>query len=124
VVEARAERLPFPDDSFDTVVSTLVLCTVEDPTRTLSEVRRVLRPGGSLLFIEHVRAESPGLARAQNALHGPWFAIGHGCHCNRDTAAAIAASGLEAEPAALAQFRMRGLAPIVAPVIAGAARAA
>ncbi len=124
VVEAPAERLPFPDDSFDTVVSTLVLCTVEDPTRTLSEVRRVLRPGGSLLFIEHVRAESPGLARAQNALHGPWFAIGHGCHCNRDTAAAIAASGLEAEPAALAQFRMRGLAPIVAPVIAGAARAA
>jgi SAM-dependent methyltransferase len=121
VVEAPAEQLPFEDDSFDTVVCTLVLCTVEDPEQTLSEVARVLRPGGSLRFIEHVRADTPRLARAQDILHGPWFAIGHGCHCNRDTGAAIEGSDLDSEP--IEQAPMKGVAALVKPVISGVATA-
>jgi ubiquinone/menaquinone biosynthesis C-methylase UbiE len=120
VVEAAAETLPFDDDSFDTVVATLVLCTVDDPVRAVSEIGRVLRPGGSLILLEHVRAETPGLARAQDLLHGPWLAIGHGCHCNRDTVAVIAGSRLEFET--LERTEMSGLAPLVKPVIAGVAR--
>ena len=94
---APADRLPFDDDSFDTVVVTLVLCTVEDLDATLAEVARVLRPGGRLLFLEHVRAEEPRLARWQDRLERPWRFIGHGCHPNRDTVATIAASPLELE---------------------------
>ena len=120
VVETAAEALPFEDDSSDTVVATLVLCTVDDPVSAVDEVGRVLRPGGSLILLEHVRAETPGLARAQDLLHGPWFAIGHGCHCNRDTAAVIAGSRLEFET--LERTEMSGLAPLVKPVIAGVAR--
>jgi ubiquinone/menaquinone biosynthesis C-methylase UbiE len=83
VVTASAEDLPFADDSFDTVVATLVFCTVEHPERALAEVTRVLKPGGQLLFIEHVRADSPGRARWQDRLHGPWHAFADGCNCNR-----------------------------------------
>ena len=85
VLEAPAERLPFEDDSFDTAVATLVLCTIPDPSAALVEAARVLRPGGQLLFIEHVRAEGPGLARWQDRLEKPWRFLGDGCHCNRDT---------------------------------------
>lgn len=94
VVEAPAEALPFPADSFDTVTCTLVLCTVDDPAAALAEIARVLRPGGRFLFLEHVRAADPDLARWQDRLHGPWYLFGHGCHCNRDTLAAIEASPL------------------------------
>jgi ubiquinone/menaquinone biosynthesis C-methylase UbiE len=83
VVTAPAEDLPFADDSFDTVAATMVFCTVEQPERALAEVRRVLRPGGQLLFIEHVRSDSPRLARWQDRLHRPWRAFGDGCNCNR-----------------------------------------
>ncbi len=74
IVAAGAEALPFPDASFDTVVSTMVLCTVEDVAAAAAEARRVLRPGGRLLFAEHVRAGSPRLARWQDRLAGPWAA--------------------------------------------------
>jgi ubiquinone/menaquinone biosynthesis C-methylase UbiE len=94
VVEAPAEELPFDDAGFETVVSTLVLCTVPDQAAALSEAARVLKPGGRLLFIEHVRAEDPGLARWQDRLEKPWRFLGDGCHCNRDTVAAIAVSPL------------------------------
>lgn len=83
VVASPAEDLPFDDDTFDTVVSTMVFCTVEDPVRAMAEVARVLRPGGQLLFIEHVRSDEPRLARWQDRLHKPWFAFGDGCNCNR-----------------------------------------
>jgi len=82
VVATQAEELPFPDDHFDTVVSTLVFCTVEDPERAVAEVARVLKPGGQLLFIENVRSDSERLARWQDRLHKPWQIWGDGCNCN------------------------------------------
>jgi SAM-dependent methyltransferase len=81
-VGTPAEQLPFDEDSFDTVVSTMVLCTVEQPERAAAEIARVLKPGGQLLFIEHVRSDSPRLARWQDRLHGPWRVFGDGCNCN------------------------------------------
>ena len=97
VVQAPADRLPFEDGSFDTAVFTLVLCTVPDPRAALAEAARVLRPGGKLLFVEHVRSSSPGLARWQDRLERPWRFLGDGCHCNRDTVATIEASPLTVE---------------------------
>src|SRR5215203_4586594 len=96
VSAARAEELPFPDGSFDTVVSTLVLCTVPDQEAALDEVRRVLRPGGRLLFIEHVRAAGSA-ARWQDRLEPLWRRLLGGCHPNRDTVAAIEEAGFEIE---------------------------
>ncbi len=97
LVEAGAERLPFGDDSFDTVVFTLVLCTVPDPQAALVEAARILKPGGQMLFVEHVRAGEPGLARWQDRLEGPWKFFADGCRCNRDTVAIIEASPLSVE---------------------------
>jgi ubiquinone/menaquinone biosynthesis C-methylase UbiE len=91
VVQAPAEDLPFEDASFDTVVSTLVLCGV-DQERSLGEVRRVLRPGGRLLFLEHVRSDDPALARLQDRLN-PLNRFLVGCDCNRETLAAIETAG-------------------------------
>jgi ubiquinone/menaquinone biosynthesis C-methylase UbiE len=96
VSSAGAEALPFPDGSFDTVVSTLVLCTVPDQEAVLEEIRRVLRPGGRLLFIEHVRAAG-SMARWQNRLEPLWRRLLGGCHPNRDTVAAIEGAGFEME---------------------------
>ena len=95
IVEAPAERLPFPDGSFDAVVSTLVLCTVPNQGRALAEIRRVLTSGGRLLFLEHVRSDDPGVARWQDRLNGLNQIIAHGCHCNRTTVHAIRAAGFE-----------------------------
>jgi ubiquinone/menaquinone biosynthesis C-methylase UbiE len=97
LVEAGAERLSFADDSFDTVVFTLVLCTVPDPTAALAEAARILKPGGQMLFIEHVRADAPGLAAWQDRLEAPWKLFADGCRCNRDTVANIEASPLSVE---------------------------
>ena len=119
VVEAPADRLPFPDDSFDTVVSTLVLCTVPDQERALAEVRRVLKPDGRLLFLEHVRSGDPKVAKWQDRLLRPWRAVGHGCHCNRDTAAALMRAGFALE---MQTWRLPKAPPIVRPVIEGFAR--
>jgi ubiquinone/menaquinone biosynthesis C-methylase UbiE len=96
VSSAGAEALPFPDGSFDTVVSTLVLCTVPDQEAVLEEIRRVLRSGGRLLFIEHVRAAG-SMARWQDRLEPLWRRLLGGCHPNRDTVAAIEEAGFEIE---------------------------
>jgi ubiquinone/menaquinone biosynthesis C-methylase UbiE len=92
VLRAPAEDLPFDEDSFDTVVSTLVLCGVSDQARSLREVRRVLRPGGKLIFVEHVRSEEPKLARLQDRMNGlNRFVVC--CECNRPTLESITAAG-------------------------------
>lgn len=95
LLEAPAEALPFEDDSFDTVVTLAVLCTVDDPARALHEIRRVLRPGGHFVFLEHVRAADPKLARWQDRLDRPWGWVAGGCHPNRRTLEAIEAGGFE-----------------------------
>lgn len=119
VVEAGAESLPFEDGAFDFVVSTLVLCTVPDVTATLAEVRRVLKPGGSLVLIEHVRAaEGSSLERWQDRLHGPWKAFACGCHCNRDLRSSLAAAGFTAD---LEPNEWRFMPRIVRPVVSGSA---
>jgi SAM-dependent methyltransferase len=89
VVEASAEDLPFASASFDTVVSTMVLCTVADVESVLSEVARVLKPGGRLLFIEHVHAGGTRLGRWQLRMAGLWAAWAQGCRCDRDLVSAI-----------------------------------
>ena len=120
VVDAPAERLPFPDESFDTVAFTLVLCTVRDQEAALAEAARVLRPGGQVLFLEHVRSSDPRLARWQDRLHGPWHFFADGCNCNRDTVATLAASSLEL--GRVETRRMPKAAPIVRPLVSGSAR--
>lgn len=87
LVPAPAEQLPFDDDSFDTVVICLVLCTVDDPRRALQEARRVLAPAGQLLLLEHVRSERPAVTWMQHALTPVWRNIAGGCHLDRRTVA-------------------------------------
>jgi ubiquinone/menaquinone biosynthesis C-methylase UbiE len=96
-VQARAEALPFRDAAFDTVVSGLVLCSVADPSRALAEVRRVLRPDGTLRVLEHVRSTVAWRARLQDALQPAWTWVAGGCHPNRDTERSVEASGFTIE---------------------------
>jgi SAM-dependent methyltransferase len=119
LIDAPAERLPFPDRSVDTVVSTLVLCTVDAPDAALREITRVLRPDGQLLFLEHVRSQSPTLARWQDRLARPWRHFARGCRCNRATAELIVTCGLELDQTRGTSWR--GMPPIVRPLIAGRA---
>ena len=88
-----AESLSLETASVDTVLATLVLCTVGDPARALAEIRRVLRPAGRLLFLEHVRLDHPVWGRVQDLVTPVWRAVCAGCHPNRDTVAAIRRSG-------------------------------
>ena len=118
VIDTPAEQLPFADASIDTVVSTLVLCTVNAPDLALREIGRVLRPNGQLLFIEHLRSDSPLLARWQDRLARPWQRFAEGCRCNRATLELMNACGfqLEARPAA-----WRTMPPIIRPLAIGRA---
>ncbi|WP_205699355.1 class I SAM-dependent methyltransferase [Conexibacter sp. SYSU D00693] len=119
VVEAGAERLPLEDDSVDTVVATLVLCTIPDPEAALREAARVLRPGGRLLALEHVRSEDAGLAKWQDRLERPWGWVAGGCHPNRNTRAT-----LEASPLRLVETRatvMPKATPLVRPAMVAVA---
>jgi len=99
--DGTAERLPLPDASVSAVVSSMVLCTVRDPAAVLAEVKRVLRPGGRLWCVEHVRApEGTGLAALQRIVERPWRWFFEGCEC-RDVAGLLAAAGfasVEVEP--------------------------
>jgi ubiquinone/menaquinone biosynthesis C-methylase UbiE len=119
LVSAPAEAIPFDDDTFDTAVATLVLCTVPNPVAAIDELSRVLKPGGRLLFIEHVRSEDPSSARWQDRFEKPWRFMADGCHCNRDTAATLTASAFEIE--SINQGTLPKAMPIVRPLISGIA---
>jgi SAM-dependent methyltransferase len=120
VLGAPAERLPFADGSIDTVVSTLVLCTVDAPDAALREVGRVLRPDGQLLFLEHVRSQSATLASWQDRLEGPWRRFAEGCRCNRATVELMKQCELQVDDVGEASWR--GMPAIVKPLVAGRAR--
>jgi len=120
VVDGTAEALPAPDGAtFDGVVASLVLCTVADLHLALAETRRVLRPGGTLRFYEHVRAEDPRLARWQDRLERPWGWLVGGCHPNRDTVATITAAGLQV--VRLNRFDLKAMPPLARPHVLGVA---
>jgi ubiquinone/menaquinone biosynthesis C-methylase UbiE len=106
LVCASAEAIPFADDSFDCVVSSLVFCSVPDADRGLRELKRVLRPDGRLLMLEHVQARSPIWARVLDGIQPAWTTVTGGCHPNRDTMAAVERAGFVIEAAS---FRSRGL---------------
>jgi SAM-dependent methyltransferase len=102
------------------VVASLVLCTVPDLAQTLTEARRVLRPGGTLRFYQHVRADDPRLARWQDRLERPWGWLAGGCHPNRDVVAAIAAAGFRVLE--LDRFDFQIMPPLVRPHVLGVAQ--
>lgn len=120
VVRAPGELLPFEDESFDSIVGTLVLCTVHDPEAAISEAKRVLKPGGSYFLIEHVRADTQRLASWQDRLKGPWAAFAAGCVCNQDTKSLLADGGFDVS--ALDDERWRRVPPLVKPLIIGEAQ--
>jgi ubiquinone/menaquinone biosynthesis C-methylase UbiE len=118
VVQAPAEQLPFENGSFDTVVSTLVLCGVDDQVQALQEARRVLRPGGRLLFLEHVRSDDPSLARFQDRMN--WLnRLVVQCDCNRSTLAAIETEGFTVSK--LQRTELPKAPKFVRPLIVGSA---
>jgi ubiquinone/menaquinone biosynthesis C-methylase UbiE len=120
VVDAPVERLPFPDGTFDVAVATLVLCSVDDQAVALGELRRVLRPGGRLLFLEHVAADGrPRRLRWQRRVEPVWRRLAGGCRLTRRTAEAIAAAGFEVED--LTRESMRKATPVVRPTVRGTA---
>jgi ubiquinone/menaquinone biosynthesis C-methylase UbiE len=121
VLRAPAEDLPFDDAQFDVAVSALVLCTVADQPRALRELHRVLRPGGRLLFIEHVRSDEPGLSRWQDRLNWLSRIVAHGCNCNRPTLDTIRASGFTITD--LERSELRDAPPFVRPLVIGTATA-
>jgi SAM-dependent methyltransferase len=119
VIDAPAERLPFADGTVDTVVSTLVLCTVDTPELALREIARVLAPGGQLLFIEHVRATSRVGSFLQESLAAPWRRFANGCRCNQQTVTMMAACGFQLD---VSEAAWRGMPAIVKPLVYGCAR--
>lgn len=106
LIEGSAEALPMESASFDTVMTTWTLCTIPDAARALDEIRRVLRPSGSLLFVEHGRAPEPGVARWQDRLDPIWTRVAGGCHLNRSIANLVASRGFRLD--ALATSRVPG----------------
>ena len=124
LVQARAEALPFRSEAFDTVVSGLVFCSVDDPGAGLGEVRRVLRPGGMLRMLEHVRSERAWRARLQDHVQPAWTWVSGGCRPNRDTERTVEAAGFAIEPATRrARGEMRRLVARGRSPTAGVARA-
>ncbi len=95
LLEASAEELPFPDEYFDAAIGTLVFCTIPNPSRALSEVKRVLKPGASLRLVEHVRAHNPIAGLVMDVLTPLWKPLQGGCHLNRNTLETVRASGFE-----------------------------
>jgi len=124
VLSGVAERLPVPDASCDAAVACLVLCSVSSPREALAEIQRVLRPGGELRFLEHVRGDGTHKARAQDFLDRSraWPTLAGGCHCSRDTLTTIESCGFE-----IIRIRRLSIGPSWSPAnpcVLGAARIA
>jgi SAM-dependent methyltransferase len=122
VHDGVAESLPAADESVDVVVSSLVLCSVADQSAVLAETMRVLRPGGLLLFYEHVRSEHFMLAGLEDLLAPLWSRLAGGCHPNRDTATGIAAAGLTVQTVERFGFSALPGNPRVAHILGSAAK--
>ena len=120
ILRAPAEDLPFEDASFDTVVSTLVLCGVDDQPRAVRELRRVLRPGGRLIFIEHVRSDDPQTAKMQDRMN-PLNRFVVCCDCNRPTLDTVRSAGFAVTE--LEQTELPKAPPFGRPLIIGTATA-
>jgi SAM-dependent methyltransferase len=122
VTDGTAEALPAKDGEFDAAVASLVLCSVSDQGVALREIARALRPGGELRFYEHVLSNRPAMARLQRALDATFYPhLAGGCHCARDTGAAIRDAGFEVERLERIPFKPSRLLPPI-PHILGAAR--
>jgi len=119
IVGAEAERLPFPDASFDMVVSTLVLCSVKDPAQVLREVRRVLQPHGRFLFLEHVADEDPHRLAWQRRIEPVWKRVAGNCHLQRRTCMSMREAGFSFER--IERERMTEALPFVRSTIRGTA---
>jgi ubiquinone/menaquinone biosynthesis C-methylase UbiE len=125
VVERVAENLPADSESLDAGIASFVLCSVGNQSAVLGELHRVIRPGGELRFLEHVLANSRGLARAQRIADRTfWPLVGGGCHASRDTRAAIEQAGFEIERCRRFSFRNSPVEVLVTPHILGVARRA
>jgi ubiquinone/menaquinone biosynthesis C-methylase UbiE len=123
VVDAPVEQLPFADGAFDAVVCTLVLCSVRDAAAALAEIRRVLAPGGRLIFVEHVAADgNPSRLRWQRWVEPVWKRLMGNCHLTRRTEAAIGAAGFLLE--SVRHESLRKAIPVARPSIRGSARRA
>ena len=110
-LQAGGEAIPLPDASVDTAVLTYTLCTVPDVEATLAEVRRVLKPGGTLLYAEHVRAPTRRLARWQDRLRRPWAAMAGGCQLNRQTESLLKQAGFSGD---MSLHKVPKMLPLVA----------
>lgn len=119
IVAWPAESLDAPDASFDAVVVTLVLCSVRDPARALAEIRRVLRPGGRLVFLEHVASPDPARRAWQRRLEPAWKLVAGNCHLCRETERAIEDAGFAVDR--ITRESARKALPIVRPTIRGVA---
>ncbi len=125
VADAVGEAIPFPDSSFDAVVASLVLCSVSDQALVLAEFRRVLKPGGSLRYYEHVVSRSPGRARMQRLLDTTvWPRVAGGCHLARDTGASIRAAGFTVEHEQHLLVKTSTLEPAIGHLLGGASLSA
>ncbi|MDU0313521.1 methyltransferase domain-containing protein [Phycicoccus sp. M110.8] len=123
VVPGRAEELPLPDASADAAVLCLVLCSVADPQRAVAEVARVLRPGGTVRFLEHTVAEGAGLRRVQRLVDATlWPLLVGGCHTSRDQVADLEAAGFEVTGVRRFRFPDTGPTTPASPHVLGEAR--
>ena len=98
IKQGVGEDIPFPDRSFDTVVCTFTLCSVQDPQQVLSEMKRILRPGGRVLFLEHGRSPDADVAKWQDRIEPVWRPLAGGCHLTRPIGSAFRGAGFEVEP--------------------------
>ena len=121
IIDRTLEKLDLPDESFDFVVATLVLCSVIDLDEALTEICRMIKPGGAFVFLEHVAAEArPGRLKWQRRLQPVWKRVAGNCHLARNTASAILEAGFVIE--AVTRESMRKAAPVLRPTVRGIAR--